>query len=164
MIDCRRAPMRGNVSRKGQALPANLREKTNMMIEHRWTALVTLAALLVYVWMVFQVGGARRTSGVNAPTMTGHPVLERAVRVQTNTLEWLPIFLPSLWLFALYWSELVAAGLGVVWIVGRVIYSFGYMADPGKRSAGFLIQFAATAILLFGALGKIVWSLATGGV
>jgi len=52
----------------------------------------------------------------------------------------------------------------VVWIIGRVLYATGYMADPAKRSAGFLIQLLACAVLLFGALGKIVYSLATGGL
>ncbi len=135
-----------------------------MMIEHRWTAVVSLLALLVYCWMGIQVGGARRKCGINAPAMTGDPQLERAVRVQSNTLEWLPIFLVGLWLFAIYWNELVAAGLGLVWIVGRLLYSTGYMADPAKRSTGFLIQFAVCAVLVLGALGKIVYGLATGGV
>jgi glutathione S-transferase len=134
-----------------------------MMMEHRWTAVVSLVALLVYVWMGINVGRARGKSGIAAPAMTGDPILERAVRVHYNTLEWLPIFLVSLWLFAVYWNELVAAGLGVVWILGRVVYSAGYMADPGKRSTGFLIQMSAVAILLFGALGRIVYGLATGG-
>ena len=137
---------------------------TNMMMGHRWTALVTLLALLVYFWMSVQVGRARGKSGINAPAMTGDPMLERAVRVQSNTLEWLPIFLVSLWLFAIYWDELIAAGLGIVWIIGRLVYSAGYMADPAKRSTGFLIQLLASAVLLFGALGRIVYSLATGGM
>jgi glutathione S-transferase len=136
---------------------------TDMMMEHRWTALVTIVALLVYFGLSFQVARARGKSGIEAPAMTGDPMLERANRVHVNTLEWLPMFLAGLWLFAIYWNELVAAGLGIVWIVGRLVYSAGYMADPGKRSAGFLIQFLATAILLFGALGRIVYSLATGG-
>ena len=80
-----------------------------------------------------------------------------------NTLEWLPLFLIGLWLFAIYWNELVAAGLGLVWIIGRLLYSAGYTADPAKRSMGFLIQALAAMILLFGALGRIVYSLATGG-
>ncbi len=137
---------------------------TNMMMEHRWTAVVTLLALLAYAWMGIQVGRVRRKSGIRPPAMTGDPSLERAVRVQSNTLEWLPIFLVSLWLFAIYWNELVAAGMGIVWIIGRLVYSAGYMADPAKRSTGFLIQFLASAVLLFGALGKIIYSLATGGV
>ena len=135
-----------------------------MMMEHRWTAVVTLLALLVYFWMGLQVGRARGKTGISAPAMTGDPLLERAVRVHINTLEWLPIFLTSLWLFAIYWNTLVAAGLGVVWIAGRLVYSAGYMTDPSKRSTGFLIQLVAVAVLLFGALGKIVYSLATGGV
>ncbi len=133
-----------------------------MMMEHRWTALVSIVALLLYFYMGLQVARARGKSGIAAPTMTGDPILERAVRVQMNTLEWLPMFLTGLWLFALYWNELVAAGMGVVWIIGRVLYSTGYMADPGKRSTGFMIQSLGVAVLLFGALGKIVYSLATG--
>jgi uncharacterized membrane protein YecN with MAPEG domain len=135
-----------------------------MMMEHRWTAVVTLLALLVYFWMSLQVARARGKSGIQPPAMTGDPLLERAVRVQSNTLEWLPIFLASLWLFAIYWNELVAAGFGIVRIIGRLFYSAGYMADPAKRSTGFLIQFLACAVLLCGALGKIVYSLATGDV
>lgn len=135
-----------------------------MMMAHRWTAVVSLVAMLVYIWMGLQVGRARGKSGINAPTMTGDPQLERAVRVQTNTLEWMPIFLVSLWLFAIYCNELAAAGLGVVWILGRLVYATGYMADPAKRSTGFLVQMLACAVLLFGALGMIIYSLATGGV
>ena len=37
------------------------------------------------------------------------------------------------------------------------------MADPSKRSTGFLIQLLASAVLLFGGLGKIVYGLAAGG-
>jgi len=133
------------------------------MMEHRLTALVTILALLLYFAMSLQVGRARGKSGIHAPAMTGDPMLERAVRVHINTLEWLPLFLAGLWLFAIYWNELVAAGLGVVWIIGRLLYSSGYMADPSKRSTGFLIQFLATAVLLLGAFGRIVYSLATGG-
>ena len=132
------------------------------MTDHRWTALVTIVALLVYFGMSFQVARARGKCGIEAPAMTGDTMLERANRVHINTLEWLPLFLIGLWLFAIYWDERVAAGLGVVWIVGRLVYSAGYMADPARRSMGFLIQFLAAAILLFGALGRIVYSLATG--
>lgn len=133
------------------------------MQPHSWVAIVTLVALLVYIWMGVRVGGARKKSGIHAPTMTGDPALERHIRVQANTLEWLPIFLPALWLFAIYWNDMVAAILGVIWIVGRVIYALGYAVSPDKRELGFMIQMAAAAILLFGALGRAIWMLATLG-
>jgi uncharacterized MAPEG superfamily protein len=134
-----------------------------MMMEHRLTALVTILALLVYLFMGIQVARARGKSGIEAPAMIGDPMLERANRVHINTLEWLPLFLAGLWLFAIYWNELVAAGLGLVWILGRLLYSSGYMADPARRSLGYLIQALAGLVLLLGALGRIAYSLATGG-
>ncbi len=133
------------------------------MSPHSLVAIVTIAAVLVYVWMGLRVGAARSKSGIAAPAMTGDPVLERHIRVQANTLEWLPVFLVGLWLFALYWNDLVAAALGVVWIVGRILYALGYVADPAKRELGFVVQAAASAILLFGALGRVIWILATVG-
>ena len=133
------------------------------MQPHSYVALVTVAALLTYVWMGVRVGQARAKCGIAAPAMSGDPVLERHIRVHYNTLEWLPTFLAGLWLFAIYWNDLVAAGLGVVWIVGRIVYALGYVADPKKREAGFIIQLAATAVLLFGAAGRIVWTLVTVG-
>lgn len=137
------------------------------MEHYKATAIVSLLALLLYVWMGLRVGQGRGKHGIDAPAMTGHPDFERLVRIQTNTLEWLPIFLVSLWLFALYWSptlsEKVAAAIGLVWIVGRFLYMTGYARAAGSRSTGFLVQMVATAVLLFGALGRIVWLVATRG-
>jgi glutathione S-transferase len=112
---------------------------------------------LLYVVMAFRVGAARSRFGVPAPAIHGHEDFERVFRVQANTLEWLPIFLTSLWMFALYWDDRVAAGLGVAWIIGRFLYMTGYSRAAGSRSTGFLIQMAATAALLFGALGRILY-------
>ncbi len=118
--------------------------------------IVTLAALLVYFWTSIQVGGARVKHKIVAPAVTGHPEFERAYRVQMNTLEWLPLFLPSLWLFAYYWSGPIAAAIGVVWIVGRLLYAITYVKDPTKRGPGFGLQALATGVLLLGSLGKAV--------
>ena len=134
------------------------------MQPHSLVALVTVFALLTYLWMGFLVGGARRKSGIQAPAMTGDPLLERAIRAHYNTLEWLPVFLVSLWLFAIYWNDLVAAGAGAVWIVGRILYARGYMVDASKRELGFMVQTFATAVLLFGALGRIVYVMVTVGI
>ncbi|WP_430422495.1 MAPEG family protein [Phenylobacterium sp.] len=133
------------------------------MPSHAYVAIVTLLALLTYFWMGLQVGRARAKSGIAAPAMTGDPVLERTIRAHYNTLEWLPLFLVPLWLFAIYWSDLIAAIVGLVWIVGRVLYQLGYVADPKKREAGFLIQALAVAVLLFGSLGRLIYVLAVTG-
>jgi glutathione S-transferase len=127
------------------------------MQSHAYVAIVSLLALLTYFWMGLQVGRARAKSGIAAPAMTGDPVLERTIRAHHNTLEWLPLFLVPLWLFAVYWSDMVAALVGVVWIVGRILYQLGYVRDPAKRELGFLIQALAVAVLLFGSLGRIIY-------
>jgi glutathione S-transferase len=127
------------------------------MRSYALVGIVTLVSLLLYVYMGLRVGQGRAKYGVEAPAIHGHPDFDRLFRVHANTLEWLPIYLVSLWLFALYWSGAVAAGLGVVWIIGRVLYMTGYSRAAGARSTGFLIQTAATAILLFGALGRLAW-------
>jgi glutathione S-transferase len=128
-----------------------------LMQAHILVAIITLAALLLYFVMAIEVGRARGRFGVPAPAISGHADFERVFRVQANTLEWLPIFLVSLWLFAIYWSDLVAAGFGLVWIVGRILYMTGYAKAAEARSLGFLIQLVATATLLVGALGRLIW-------
>ncbi|MEQ1694577.1 MAG: MAPEG family protein [Hyphomicrobiaceae bacterium] len=121
-----------------------------------YTALVTLlACFFLFVTGIF-VAQARRRTGVKAPATTGHPDFERAYRVQMNTVEWMPIMLPALWLFALYVSDVWAALVGGLWIAGRVLYLQGYMKAADKRGLGFSIQALATAILWFGALAGIV--------
>lgn len=115
-------------------------------------AVVAALALIEYSVFALQVGQARQRYGVKAPATTGHDLFERYYRVQQNTLEQLVVFLPSLYLFAAFVSGWVAALLGVAFVVGRAIYARGYVADPEKRSAGFLIGFAASNVLLLGGL------------
>jgi uncharacterized membrane protein YecN with MAPEG domain len=127
-----------------------------------WVSLVTLAALLFYFWTGLNVAAQRRKTGIAAPAMTGAPELERAVRVQMNTLEWLPMFLVTLWMCAVLFPRFgwIVALVGAVWIVGRYVYMQAYMADPGTRSMGFLIQFLSVAALFLGALIGTVLNLA----
>ncbi len=108
------------------------------------TALVTCLAILFYFFTCIQVARARVAFGVKAPAISGNPDFERVFRVQMNTLEWMPIFLPSLWLFAIYISDL---------------YMTGYSQAANKRGRGFGIQATAATILWLGALGAIVWRL-----
>lgn len=123
------------------------------------TALVTLLAIAFYFFSATNVSRSRTRTGVKVPAMSGHPDFERAFRIQMNTLEWMPIFLPSLWLFAIYISDALAAGIGAVWVIGRIVYFVGYSKAAAKRGPGFAIQICAALALWAGALGALVWRL-----
>jgi glutathione S-transferase len=129
---------------------------------YHFTALVTCLAVALYFFTSIRVAKARANFGIKAPAITGNDDFERVFRVQMNTLEWLPIFLPSLWLFAIYISDPVAAAIGLLWIAGRALYMTGYSQAANKRGRGFGIQALATGILWLGALGAIVWRLVHG--
>src|ERR1700682_5461485 len=124
-----------------------------------FTALVTLLALILYFWIGFRVGQARVQFGVKAPATTGDPAFERVFRIQMNTLEWMPIFLPAIWLAAIYVSDIGAALLGVVWIAGRVLYMRGYTEAAEKRETGFFVQAIAAGLLWLAALIGVVASM-----
>ena len=126
-----------------------------------FVSVVILVALLEYMFFGLSAGQARVKYEVAAPATTGHPVFERTLRVQQNTLEQLIVFIPSTWLFATYINPLAAAILGIVFIVGRALYFQGYVADPEKRTVGFAIGFLANAILLLGSLVGVIIAWAT---
>lgn len=129
------------------------------MQDYAWTALVTLVALIVYFIISMSVGRARYTYKVEAPAVVGHDKFERHFRAQMNTLEWLPIFLPSLWLFAVCWGDQLAAGIGAFWPLGRMLYMIGYVRDPKARGIGFAMQGLSALALLIGALIGVVQTL-----
>ena len=127
-----------------------------------FTALVTCLAIALYFYTSVLVAKARARFGIKAPAITGNPDFERVFRVQMNTLEWMPIFLPSLWLFAYNISDGKAAAIGLVWIAGRVLYITGYSQASDKRGTGFGIQALAAIALWLGAIGAIAWRMAHG--
>ena len=129
---------------------------------YHFTALVTLLAVLFYFFTSARVARARLAYGVKLPAISGNPDFERVFRVQMNTLEWMPMFLPSLWLFAIYVSDPIAAAIGLIWIAGRILYIVTYTKAADKRGPGFGIQAFATVALWLGATGAIVWRLVHG--
>jgi len=114
--------------------------------------IVTALALLQFIVFGFKVAKARQLYGVKAPAVAGDPIFERHFRVQQNTLEQLIIFLPGLYLYSRYFSPLVAAALGVVYLIGREVYAATYVKDPAKRSAGYGLTILPSLILLLGGL------------
>jgi uncharacterized membrane protein YecN with MAPEG domain len=120
-------------------------------------AVVTLLVGITLFGMALTVARTHAKTGILAPTMSGDPRLERAIRAHMNTSEWALIFLPAMWLFASYWDVTWAAIFGALWVIARVVYFVGYLAAPEKRYPGFLVQVLMTSILLFGALGRIIF-------
>lgn len=132
------------------------------------TAAVTILTLIFYFSTGFNVGRMRGKHNVKAPAMTGHLEFESAVRVQMNTLEWIVVFLPLLWLATIYFSPSMTMVylswlppvLGIIWIIGRWLYMSGYMQAPEKRETGFMIAGIAILGLLICAIVGLVmtWS------
>jgi len=118
-------------------------------------ALITALTTIVITIAMYFVGRARGKYQIKAPAITGHPDFERAFRAHQNTLEQAIMFLPLLWLASMYCNEQYAAYLGYAWLLGRLWYVFGYIAEAGKRSMGFMIG----AIAQLGLLGMSLWGI-----
>jgi glutathione S-transferase len=121
-----------------------------------YTAIITLLAVAFYFFLATRVAVARGKFDVKLPATTGNPDFERISRVHVNTLEWLPTFLAPLWLCAVYFNDIAAAGLGLVWIGGRVWYVAGYSKAVEKRLPGFFVQSNACLLLFAGAIAGLV--------
>ena len=128
----------------------------------KYTAIVTILSVLLYLYIGTRVSVARRKFGVKLPAVSGHPDFERVFRAHMNTLEWMPIFLPLLWLAAIYFNDIAAATAGVIWIIGRAMYSAGYAEAVAKRSRGFFVQAMACLLLLIGAIAGIAMRFVSG--
>lgn len=121
--------------------------------------IVTVLALIEYMVLGALVARARTKYGVKAPAITGPEAFDRTFRVHQNTLEGLVVFLPALWLFGIYVNALVAAGIGVIGIVGRAIYAQGYIVAPESRGAGATICGVVNSVLALGALVGLILAL-----
>lgn len=119
--------------------------------------IVAVLAVLQLCLFGFLVGRARSRYGVAAPATTGHPVFERAFRVQMNTLEQLVAFLPALLIAGVYWPGAPIAAIGAVYLVGRFVYRQQYMAEPKGRAPGFFLTVIPTAVLSMAALWGAVF-------
>ncbi len=125
----------------------------------QYVELVAVLAVLQFLTFGVLTGNARVKSGLKAPAVTGHDGFERMYRVQMNTLEMLVAFLPALFLAARYWPAPWVAGLGFVYLIGRLMYWRAYVRDPLTRGTGFMLSMLPTSVLAILALVGIVLSL-----
>lgn len=115
--------------------------------------LVMGCALLQFFAFGMLAGVQRMKTGVEAPAISGNDMFERYFRVHYNTMEQLVIFVPAIYLYGTYISVNWAAGLGVVFIIGRFVYLKMYIANPKKRGIGFGLTMLPNTILLLGGMG-----------
>jgi len=127
-----------------------------------YTAIVSLVAVALYFFFATRVAVAHGRFKVELPATTGNPDFERVFRAHANMLEWMPSFLVPLWLCAIYLSDVAAAVLGLVWILGRAWYFSGYSKAVEKRLPGFFVQSIACFLLFIGAVVGIVMRLSGG--
>jgi glutathione S-transferase len=114
--------------------------------------LVIGLALVQFFFFLFAVGKARQTYKVAAPATTGNEVFERYFRVQMNTLELLVMFIPAISIFSQYFGSYLGAGLGVIYLIGRIVYFTSYVKDPKSRSMGYGLSVLPIMILVAGAI------------
>ncbi len=119
-------------------------------------SLVTVLALMLFFVLTANVGRARAKYKVLPPQTSGDPDFERVFRVQQNTLEQLILFLPSVWLFSLFVSPIWGTGVGTLWMIGRILYAWGYYQAAEKRFIGFGINVLSLLVLLVGSLVGII--------
>ena len=122
--------------------------------------IVAVLAVLQFFLFGILVGRARKRHGIKAPAVSGDELFERAFRVHVNTMEQLVGFLPALFIASVYWPDAIVAGIGAVYLAGRLLYRHLYLADPAKRRPGFLLTVIPTFTLLgaslFGAITRHV--------
>ena len=122
---------------------------------------VAMLAVLQYVFFAVLVGRARVRYRIQAPAVSGNEHFERAYRVQMNTLELLIALLPALYAAARYWPATYVAGVGAVFLIGRLVYWRAYVRDPNGRSLGFALSILPVLVLVLGTLGAALAALRT---
>ena len=117
-----------------------------------YAAFIILLALAQYLYFTMRVGLARGKFGVKAPATSGHEIWERVYRVQQNTLEQLVMFIPAMIAFSMYASSRWALLPGVLFLIGRQLYSFEYVKNPDSRTPGMALSLLSNVVLVIGAL------------
>jgi glutathione S-transferase len=82
------------------------------MITMKYTALVTILAIVVTFFFSARVGAGRAKLGIDAPATTGNPTFDRIFRVHANTVEQIVLFIPMLWIATMVVGDVWAAAIG----------------------------------------------------
>ena len=122
-----------------------------------------LIALVLAALVVRQRGKTKTGIGTG-----GHPVLERAIRVHGNFIEYVPLILILLLLLELgglapLWVHL----MGIALTLGRILHAWGLSTDPGEsfgRAAGTTLTWLTLLVAAALCIIRGVLALAATGV
>lgn len=113
-----------------------------------YVALVVFGVICLMLATAFLVGRMRGRHQIRAPAVSGHPMFERAYRVQMNTLEQSVMFLPAFLLAVAFGRAEVACILGAVWLLARIAYVITYLREPRSRGPAFGLGMLVFALLM----------------
>lgn len=122
------------------------------------SGIVTLLAVILYLYMGARLGILRGRLGIKAPATTGDPMFERAYRVHCNTGEQYIAFIPLLWLATTFFHAVawLPALFGLAFIAARIVYMRLYMAAPDTRIAGaFMTMFCNVGLIVLSIIGMV---------
>ena len=121
--------------------------------------LTILLSLVQFLYFTLRAGITRGKYKIDAPNTTGNETWERIFRVQQNTMEQLIMFIPGILLFAHYVSPKWALVPGVLFIIGRQIFSHLYVNNPPKRAPGMALSMLSNVTLILGSIVGIILEL-----
>ena len=113
-----------------------------------YVVLITVLALIQFAFFGALVARARSKLGVAAPAMSGPPEFDRLVRVHLNTLERLVLFVPLMWMATQFWAPVWVAAVGLIFLLGRMLYWKGYVKSPEARAVGNIATMLSIGVLL----------------
>ncbi|XP_060783402.1 leukotriene C4 synthase [Neoarius graeffei] len=117
-------------------------------------AAVTVLGVLEQAYFSLQVIYARRKYSVPPPATTGHPDFERTFRAQANCSEYFPLFVITLWVAGLFFSQALSAFLGFLYIYGRYQYFHGYAESAqGRLAPLYFVAKVQWGLIILSALG-----------
>ncbi|ESP04391.1 hypothetical protein LOTGIDRAFT_237360 [Lottia gigantea] len=111
--------------------------------------MVSILASYQIVTFAQRVSNVRNKVKLPFPQTTGNVAFERAFRAHQNSLEFIPVVMPSLWVSSIFFHPIPSSMVGLVYLYSRQKYFNGYSRSVEERLPGFKLGIKCI-ILLYG--------------